>query len=277
MADAKTGVEHHTDAFYLLDGGRLRASAWTRGPWDLGAQHGGPPSALMARAIEHLLGDERDAWVPARVLVELLRPVPIATLDPRAAIESRGRRAIRAAAALEHEGVEIARARAVLLRAAPDEGSLERAPEDLRAPLPPPDSWSAFDFPFFLDPVGYHRAMEIRIGDRWPGASARAWSRMRVPLVRDAWGRAEEPTGWQRALTFADAAHGCAPALDPSAFAIVNPDLELTLARRPEGEWIGLDVRTWTSALGTGLTRSRVLDHRGLCGATSATLVVRPR
>ena len=41
------------DAAYVdLGAGALRASELTRGPWSPGHQHAGPPSALIAHAIE---------------------------------------------------------------------------------------------------------------------------------------------------------------------------------------------------------------------------------
>lgn len=272
-ARAVTDPTEQPTAFYVPDpDGSLVASVWTRGPWDNAMQHGGPPSALMARAIERELGEEHADWVPVRTLVELLRQVPIARLSARASIETRGRKALRAVATLEHEGVQIGRARVIMVRAteeAPETavGTLRVEPE-----LPPPETWPPFEFSFFLHPVGYHRAMELRIEGSWPAPTARCWSRMRVPLVEG-----EQPSGWQRALCFADAAHGVAPGLDPRHFTLINPDLELSLARPPRGEWIGLDIRTATSGIGTGLTRSRVVDREGEVGATSATLVVRPR
>ncbi len=258
-------------AFYLPErDGTFVATPATRGPWDVRMQHGGPPSALMARAVDRALGEEHESWVPARTTVEILRPVPIARLDVAATIETRGRQAIRARAALSHEGVEIARLRAILIRATDPDPALVRAPEE--PAFPPPDAWPGYVFDFFLDPVGSHTAMELRTLGPWPAPRMRSWSRMRVPLVEG-----EEPSGWQRALVYADAAHGTAPALDPRRHTLVNPDLELSLVRRPVGEWIGLDARTTTSAIGTGLTRSRVLDEGGECGGTSATLVVRAR
>lgn len=250
--------------------GAFDSAPWTRGPWDVRMQHGGPPSALMARAVDVALGEERDAWIPARTMIELRKPVPIARLEVAASIETRGRQAIRARAALVHEGVEIAFLRAILLRAVEPAPALARGEPE--SALPTPDACASFSFPFFLDPVGYHAAMDIRLADPWPGPRCRAWSRMRGPLVEG-----ESPGGWQRALCFADAAHGVAPALDPMRFTIVNPDLELSLVRRPRGEWVALDVRTTTTEIGTGLTRSRVVDGDGDAGAASATLVVRPR
>ena len=46
-----------TEAFFQPEGGgSYLATEQTRGPWDPGAQHAGPPAALIAREIE-ALGD----------------------------------------------------------------------------------------------------------------------------------------------------------------------------------------------------------------------------
>ena len=66
-------------AFYTLDGERFISSELTRGPWSNQHQHGGPPCALLGRALSRH-GDEADAFFLARMTVELLRPVPIAPL-----------------------------------------------------------------------------------------------------------------------------------------------------------------------------------------------------
>ena len=63
------------EAFYERDGDRYRATELTRGPWDPGSQHAGPPSALIGREIERL-EDAADFQV-GRVTFEILRPVPI--------------------------------------------------------------------------------------------------------------------------------------------------------------------------------------------------------
>ncbi|MCA9624993.1 MAG: thioesterase family protein [Myxococcales bacterium] len=264
-------LDPERDVFFEPDGEDVVATPWTRGPWDLGAQHGGPPSALAARAVETCLGEERGEWLPGRTAIEILRPVPIARLRARAEIVKRGRSVLRARAVIEHEGVEVLRARCLLLRRqGPDDGMATPAPslEDVLGPT----RCQPFTFTFFLHDVGYHRAMEIRIAGGWPESQAIAWARLRVPLVAG-----ESPSGWQRALCFADAAHGVAPALDPRRFTLVNPDLELALSREPRGEWIGLEVTTVTASEGVGLTRSLLRDEEGAIGGTSATLVVRHR
>ena len=52
------------------------ATELTRGPWDPGAQHAGPPAALLGREIERL--PDAEEFQVGRVTFEILRSVPIA-------------------------------------------------------------------------------------------------------------------------------------------------------------------------------------------------------
>jgi hypothetical protein len=72
-------------------GGAYAATALTRGPWDPRHQHAGPPSALLAHALEAAAGIE-DGQV-ARIAVDILRPVPVeGELRPLARVVRGGRR-----------------------------------------------------------------------------------------------------------------------------------------------------------------------------------------
>ena len=69
----------------------------TRGPWDPGAQHAGPPAALIGREIERLGGGRMGGGegAPAqvgRITYEILRAVPIARLRVEAEVVRPGRR-----------------------------------------------------------------------------------------------------------------------------------------------------------------------------------------
>ena len=68
------------DALFIADGDRFVPTVHTRGPWDPQAQHGGPPAALIARAVEAVPADA--PMHVARLTVELLRPVPLTPLLP---------------------------------------------------------------------------------------------------------------------------------------------------------------------------------------------------
>src|ERR687896_1302705 len=97
------------DAFFEPDGDGFAATPLTRGPWDKNAQHAGPPAALVARAVEATLPA---GFRLARMSVDILRPVPIGRLTPRATVDA-GRRVARVRAVLEADGVEVMTATAM--------------------------------------------------------------------------------------------------------------------------------------------------------------------
>jgi hypothetical protein len=45
-------------ALFVVDGARFVPTVLCRGPWSADAQHGGPPAALLARAVERFAGGE---------------------------------------------------------------------------------------------------------------------------------------------------------------------------------------------------------------------------
>ena len=106
------------EAFYEPDGDGFRPTELTRGPWSPNAQHGGPPSALLGRAIERLDGGE--TFVVSRITLEILRPVPLARLEVEASIQRPGRSVQLAVATLRSDGNEIMRATAWRIRVQPD-------------------------------------------------------------------------------------------------------------------------------------------------------------
>ena len=61
----------------------------TTGPWDARAQHGGPPSALLGRAIQQC--GPRDDMIIARFTCEILRPIPVGEIRVQARLARPGR------------------------------------------------------------------------------------------------------------------------------------------------------------------------------------------
>src|SRR5207302_7385898 len=70
--------------------GRFESTPATAGPWSADAQHGGPPSALLARAFERTEPDPNQRL--ARLTVEILRPVPVGSVTVTARVVRPGRR-----------------------------------------------------------------------------------------------------------------------------------------------------------------------------------------
>jgi hypothetical protein len=250
---------------FLRDGERFIATISTRGPWSPGHQHGGPPAALCARALEHLVGD---GALLARMTFDFLRPVPIAPLSVKAEVVRAGRKVQRLGAVLlDADGLELVRATAVALRTVP---VLDDAILDADVPPQAPETSTPGRFPFFKDATGYHHAVEVRMArGTWGDASVNAWMRAKVPLVA---GEATSPI--QRLLINVDSASGLAVTLDRTRHSWVNADLTVALHRAPEGEWLGLDATTTVEAHGIGLTRARLRDTRGPVGVSLQSLVI---
>lgn len=258
------------DAFYEPDGDLCIATELTRGPWDPGAQHAGPPSALLAREIELLPESER--FQVGRISFEILRPIPIAPVEVTTRVLRPGRRVRLVEAELAVEGEVLMRAAAWQLEIAPVElpaGAGERPP----AP-PAPEKGAAGDFFPGARDEGYHTAMEVifTAGGFMEIGPATAWLRMRVPLVAG-----EEPTPLQRVLVAADVGNGISAALDFREFIFVNVELTVHLERMPAGEWICVDAVTLPQPTGVATAESVLSDRDGRIGRAAQTLIVSRR
>jgi hypothetical protein len=256
------------EAFFLPDGdGRFVATELTRGPWDPGTQHAGPPSALLGRAVE--LCQPRDDMQVARVTVEILQPVPIAPLHVSAEVIRPGRRVELVGASLSSGGKEVMRATAWRIRTAP----VEAVPDHAVTPPPPEEGHGLPFFPSGYD-VGYHSAMEWRFvaGGFLELGPATAWLRMRQPLIAG-----EDPSPLVRVLAAADSGNGVSAALDFRRWVFINADLSVYLARLPVGEWVCLDARTVVEPHGVGLATSTIHDRTGPIGRGLQALLVAAR
>lgn len=254
--------------FFIPEGEGFVATESTRGPWSRQHQHGGPPAALLTRALERLAGD---GTALARLTFDFLRPVPIALVTVRAEVTRAGGKVRRLQAVLAAgDGTPLVQASAVALRTTA--ALPEMAGDEAPAP-PPPETAAPFEFPFFVDPVGYNTAVETRIArGTWGKGPVTAWMRTRVPLVAD-----EVPSALQRLLVVADSASGIAVVLDYTRYTFVNADLTVAVHRPPDGDWLCLDAATVAEAHGIGLTRAHLRDSRGALGVSLQTCLVERR
>ena len=252
-------------AFYTRRGDVFVPSELTRGPWDPGAQHAGPPSALLGRAVE------RDGFVVGRITVEILRPCrsPRSGSPPRrcgpGATSSWWPRRWRG-------GRGRGRARDRLAAARGLRPHTLAGPAD--APPPGPDAGGEQSFFPTGQTVGYHTAMDYRFlsgGFLDPGP-AEVWLRMRQPLIED-----EPDSPLTRLLVAADSGNGVSAALDYRRWLFINTELTVHLVREPAGEWICLDAITRAGPEGVGLAESVLWDERGRLGVAAQTLLVRQR
>jgi len=264
-------------AFYELTGDETYvATAATAGPWSADAQHGGPPSALAARALERHEPDERQRL--ARVTVDILRPVPVGKISLRTRTVRPGRRVTLAEVVMEADDQEVLHARGWRIER-PADGVPETSDGDAPALLPSAGDGFAPDI-FTRSEQGYLASIEWRfrpddfaeVADR-PGAQARAaWTRPRLPLLAE-----EKASPMARALLVADSGSGVGAVLPAREFIFINVDLTVVLPRDPSGEWLLLEPKTTIGSDGTGLVTTRLSDLRGACGYGLQTLLVARR
>ena len=284
MSDGASDADGAPSALFERSG----ADGWVatelaRGPWDPRHCHGGPVSALLARAVEHADTDvDRDGpdWQISRLTVELTRPVPVGvalTLTTR--VERPGRKVSLVAVVLSAGDTEVARARSLRIRTIDLElpadvmqpiGDPPGAPGDGR-PIEP--AWGTGGGIAFPTHACDHRFTEG--GWDEPGPVA-VWIRITKPVVGD-----EVPSGVQRAAAAADYGNGVSRGIDAEQFLFINPDLTVHLLRPPVGEWIGMRTASYYGAsgrsTGAGMAESALYDERGRLGRSVQSLFVDPR
>ena len=273
-----------TDAsttLFVPDGpSRWAPTALARGPWDPRVCHGGPVSALLARAVEHADPDSPVDWQIARLTIELTRPVPVGSpLTVSTEIERDGRKVSLVAVRLHDGDTEVARARSLRIRDKPlslPEAVVQPPPDPPGAPdgaVAQRVSWAAGDQVAFHTHACEHRFTE----GSWdaPGPVG-VWIRLGVPVVPG-----ETPSGVQRAAAAADFGNGVSGGLPFEQFTFINPDLSVHLLRAPVGEWIGMRTAshygTATTSTGSGFAESALYDTEGRFGRSVQSLILDER
>ncbi|MDX8152572.1 thioesterase family protein [Patulibacter brassicae] len=261
-------------AFYEpLDEETFASTPATAGPWGPHAQHAGPPSALLARAIERAPGGEGRRL--ARLSVDILGSVPleplavtVETLRPGRSVEL-----LQATASVDGRPMLVARGWRHALAPASTPPTVPGSGTDGVAPpadLPP-------EAPETAGMPGMHVAGYVSSIDwRWTTGSfaelgpSTAWVRQRIPLVAG-----EEPSPWQRALTVADSGNGMSFDVDPLRWPAINSEITVHLFRDPVGEWLEVAARTHLEPGGGATATTDLADARGPIGRGAQALLVR--
>jgi acyl-coenzyme A thioesterase PaaI-like protein len=260
-------------SFYRSEGSsedgreRFESLPTTAGPWGADAQHGGPPAALLARAVERL--DEAADRVMGRFTMELWGPVPVGPVAVRAGMLRPGR----SVALAEAELYDVTRdrvaatARAWLFpratgRPSAEDRPLDHTPADGVEQARPPQ-WNGG----YLDAIEW-RWIKGAVDEAGPGV---VW--MRPPYLV-----AGEPISpVQRLLACVDSASGASASLELAEWGFLNTELTVHLLRPPEGEWVCLDAATTLGGGAVGLATADVYDERGLVARSAQALLIAPR
>lgn len=255
------------EAFYLVDRRAFIPTILTQGPWDPGAQHGGPVAGLLAAIV-----GATPSLAPMRLVrltTDLLRPVPLEPLEFERQVLREGKR-IQVVDVLLLAGSDVV-ARATGLRMRLGDDVREGAPPP-PASLPGPEAAVApgWDLPYV---PGFRRAVELRaLPPEASGGRRALWVRVAVPLL------AGHPTEPEAALAVvADFTSLVGTTGVGARYRAVNADLNLHVLRPPEGPWVALTGTTAFSGVGTGLSVAELSDPLGPVGAASCAQVVEPR
>jgi hypothetical protein len=250
------------ESIYVPDGDGFVATELARGPWDPNAQHGGAPSALLARAIERHEPDPN--MQVARLTVELLRPVPLGHIDVGTRTLRPGKKVQLIEASLHAGGKEVARAVGLRIREKPLE-----LPEASRSDDRLEHGPDGEPYELGTGPLNFGAAMDIVGGGIDRVGHATVWFRLRVPVVR---GEAVSPL--MRVAAAADFGNGISSVVDWNAgWLFINPDLTVYLNRYPKGEWVALDASTYAANAGVGFAESALYDEGGRIGRSIQSLL----
>ena len=253
-------------ALFEADGDRFVPTIWSRGPWDPGFLHGGPVAMLASRAMEALpsLVDMRIV----RFTMEFTRPVPLAPLKVQARQIRPGRRIQLLEVGIDGPDGEVVRAIGLRIRRA----VTEVPPDEAVQPATGPEQLARWTRTWSELEAFHTRGVEIRPLDSKSMSPGSVGIRASLPVLEG-----EELTPLQRALAAADFPNGVSLRLDPARYLSINPDVTVHLHREPDGEWIHLDARTFTSPDGTGVAEGLLSDREGRFGRSMQSLILEPR
>lgn len=256
------------DSFFTTsDGQWFQPTEHTRGPWDEHACHAGPPTGLLARAVEQLFPEHR----LSRLTVNLQRPIPFAGFSILASKVRQGRTVcLSEASLLDRDGRCVITAAGMHLKTA--------EPDDLPSvqhSMGNPDDAEPGNFPIretlHGKPAfnGSGVAVRYPLGqDSHPGPT-RAWMKT-IPLLPD-----EIASPFQRICPLADCGNAFGRNAEPREVTFMNTDLTLVLHRDPVGEWLGTDSINYWEPNGIGLADAQLFDVQGSVGRAMQTLIVR--
>jgi len=277
--------QRHTMSFYrALDSGVLRASsrvekfvsnAWTSGPWSKQLQHGGPPTALLARCIERVALEHGFGHI-SRITASFLRAVPVSSeaLHVISSMDRVGSKTAQASAELQNSnGDRLMTASATLIRSLSE---VIPSPFAVPSRMLPPKSChpTSFSMIFDLDSDNYGSAFELRSTVPNPTLGFgpnKCWFRQKVSLVDE-----EAVSPLCRTLCAADSCNGLSSAVDFSEWTYMNVDITVACARPMQGEWVGIDARTDVGA-GHGLSSGGLFDENGMYGQVLQAIVFNKR
>lgn len=256
------------NSFFTTDDNHwFQPTSHTRGPWHEDHCHAGPPTALLARAVEQLNPDQK----LVRITVNLVRPIPFNGFSIAAELTRQGRIVSTSAATLTDADDKVC-ATATALQMTPQPQQV--LPSHTAAFGKHTDA-AVGDFPIRKTlhdkPAFNGSGVTVKYPqgqDPEPGPTI-AWMKT-VPLFED-----EAPSAFQRICPLADCGNAFSRNAEPWDFNFMNPDLTILLHRDPVGEWLGTNTAGYWEESGIGMADAQLFDESGSVGRALQTLLIR--
>ena len=252
------------DAFFTADGDSYIPGNLTRGPWGdtMGGQIVG---GLLGWALD---GFCESAFQPARLTVDLLRPVMLEPVQIETSVKREGRRLRLVDGALLQSGRVVARASALFLRRSEDPGGEVWSSPVSMPPIPTSPDELEVGQPFEIWTYGVNSesgSVGIAAGE-WEQAIAQkfAWVRLIRPMV------AGHPLTPFTRTAFAGDIVSSLTHWGTAGLRYINADYTVTLSRLPEGEHIGFAAQSHYGNKGVAAGAATMFDHRGPVGTGAA-------
>ncbi|MDV3124554.1 thioesterase family protein [Mycobacterium sp. 21AC1] len=258
------------DCFFVTDGKHYLPTPLARGPWGP-ALSGNYIGGLLGRAVEHEV-DDVDLQ-PARLTVDLFRPVALQPLQVESSVLRDGRRLRVVDAVMTQNGVMVARASALFLRRGGHaEDRVWTTPVTMPA-IPAEPEVADDNLPMLLhsygrDPVAGSPGVGVT---EWRHDGQKfAWVRETKLLVDD-----EPLSPFTRVVMAADITSSLTH-WGSAGLQYINADYTVALSRLPEGVYIGLASLTHSGHAGVATGVATLFDEAGPIGSGLATALVNP-
>jgi acyl-CoA thioesterase len=259
----------HT-SFFVTDGDGYMPTPLARGPWGPSLS-GNYIGGLLGRAVEQAV-DDVDLQ-PARLTVDLLRPVALQALRVHSSVVRDGRRLRLVDAVMTQNDVMVARASALFLRRSEHVADTVWTTPVTMPAIPSEPDEVAGNLPMLLhafgrDPVAGSPGVGVT---EWRHDGQKfAWVRETKLLVDD-----EPLSPFIRAAMAGDVTSSLSH-WGTEGLQFINADYTITLSRLPEGVYIGLAAMTHYGHAGIATGVATLFDDQGPIGSGVATALVNP-
>jgi hypothetical protein len=257
-------------SFFVTDGDGYVPTPLARGPWGPSLS-GNYIGGLLGRAVEQQV-DDVDLQ-PARLTVDLLRPVALQPVQVRCSVVRDGRRLRLVDAVMTQSAVMVARASALFLRRSEHAvatvwTSPVTMPEIPAGPLVLSDDLPMSLHSYGRDPIAGNPGVGVT---EWRHDGQKfAWVRETKLLVDD-----EPLSPFTRAVMAGDVTSSLTH-WGTEGLQFINADYTITLSRLPEGVYIGLASMTHYDHAGVATGVATLFDEMGPIGSGMATALTNP-